>query len=283
MRDNQMKKKHITRIVNKDVRLLKIAGFLIKINFLKLDYKITKKNVIRMIDSFSKNFQIKPRNKRVKIDFTIDIKQTPISDYVFLDKANNAFVKLYKLSDNPDRITTFYSISSHQFQLILTQILFWLLADKGFILHCSAVKIDNQALIFLGKQGAGKSTVAGLLSDNYEILADDNGIIKKEKGKYYFYQVPRVEKNYRIKKNSKRYLIKAIFFLKKSSVYKVNKIKDKEFILKKMQCQLLGDLKNLKQKIKSLFKMVYTFNNFYFLFFGKDKKKLKRLIDNGHF
>ena len=111
-------------------------------------------------------------------------------------------------------------------------------------------------------------------------MADDNGIIKEEAGRYYFYQSPKYEKNLRIKKTGKRYLINAIFLLKKSPVYKIKKIIDKEFLLKKVSHQFWGDPTSLKQQIKFLFKMVTSFNNFYFLFFSKDKEKLKQLINN---
>jgi len=42
------------------------------------------------------------------------------------------------------------------------------------------------------------------LSKKYKALADDSGIVKKERGKYYFYQTPFLEKK-SIKKNSQKY------------------------------------------------------------------------------
>lgn len=274
-------KSYMLPVNEKNTRYLSIAGFLIRINFLKSDYENSRRNTIYMIDSVFDGFLVKSATKKIKSNFFIDIK--PTATYMFLDKTKNAFIKLYTISDNPNRIISYYSLSIHQFQLILMQVLFWLLVNKGFIVHCSAIKIHDQVILFLGKQGAGKSTAANLLADKYEVLADDSGIIKEEKGKYYFYQGPNIEKNENIKKTDKRYLIKAIFLLKKARVYKVIKIMNKEFTFKKMIDQFLGDLKDSKQKIEFLLKMMNNFNSFYSLFFGKDKIKLKQLIDNEHF
>ncbi len=44
----------------------------------------------------------------------------------------------------------------------------------GLFLHCSAVKIDERALLFLGHSTAGKSTIARLLSQQVPVLADDS-------------------------------------------------------------------------------------------------------------
>ena len=112
------------------------------------------------------------------------------------------------------------------------------------------------------------------------MLADDDGIIKTEKGKYYFYQSPNSEKNESIKKTGKRYLVKAVFLLKKSKMYKAVKIVNKEFMFKQLTHQLLGDLKKPDKKIEFLFQLVNNFASFYLLFFGKDKIRLKRLIEN---
>lgn len=262
----------------KNTFYINIADFLIEINFIQLNPKSKMQDFMRNLNPLIEGYKFTLGKKIKTVDFIIDIKPTIAS--MFFDKTKDAFIKLYMASDNPDRITSFYSISMDQFQFILMKILFWLLINKGFIVHCSAIKIQDQAVLFIGKQGAGKSTVVNLLSNEYEVLADDNGIIKEEAGRYYFYQSPKYEKNLRIKKTGKRYLIKAVFLLKKSPVYKIKKIIDKEFLLKKVSHQFWGDPTSLKQQIKFLFKMVNSFNNFYFLYFSKNKEKLKQLINN---
>lgn len=160
------------------------------------------------------------------------------------------------------------------------QVLFWLLGDRGFLIHCSALNIDNKAILFLGKQGAGKSTAVSLLSSNHQILADDVGIIREKEGVYFFYQSPSIEKNETIIKTSKKYPIKDLIFLKKTTLFSIVKILDRKILFKKMAYQFLGNLKDMKEKMIFLFKMVNNFNNFYLLSFAKDRRKLKRLITN---
>ena len=260
------------------IRYLDIAGFLIRVNLLNKDGQAVSMNYIHMVDSLFKGFTIKSTGSRSGPDFIIDIEPTP--PLVFLNKSKSAYVNLYNVTSNPKRIITFYSISSPQFQLILMQVLCWLLAGKGFIIHCSAIRINNQAVLFLGKQGAGKSTITSLLSDTYEVLADDSGIIMEDKGKYYFHQNISLEKNEAIIKTNKRYHIRGICFLKKALEYNVVGLTNKKSLFEKLSFQVLGDLKNTKEIIAFLLIMVDHFNDFYSLSFAKNKNKLKPVISN---
>lgn len=267
------------RLIDKKyIRYLDIAGFLIRVTLLKMEGEKVSKNYIHMVDSLFNGFTVTPPGSKPRVDYSIDIEPTP--PLVFLNKSKNAYVNLYNTTANPKKIVTFYSISSPQFQLILMQVLCWLLVNKGFIIHCSAIKIGNQALLFLGKQGAGKSTVTSLLSDTYEVLADDSGIIKVDKGKYFFYQNISKEKNETIKKTSKRYPIRAICLLKKSPTYDLVRLTNKKSLFEKLSFQVLGDLKDTKLMIAFLLVMVNNFNDYYSLLFAKNKCKLKPVISN---
>lgn len=58
---------------------------------------------------------------------------------------------------------------------VLSEALGLLLLQKGlFLLHGSAVKVKDQAMVFLGRPGAGKSTtLAAFAQHNHPILSDD--------------------------------------------------------------------------------------------------------------
>ena len=45
--------------------------------------------------------------------------------------------------------------------------------DNGLLLHASSVVMPGGALLFLGRSGAGKSTMCQLLSQSFPVLADD--------------------------------------------------------------------------------------------------------------
>ena len=58
---------------------------------------------------------------------------------------------------------------------LLSEVIGLLLYQRGlFLLHGSAVKIENQAIVFLGVPGAGKSTTAAAFGQaGYTVLTDD--------------------------------------------------------------------------------------------------------------
>lgn len=47
----------------------------------------------------------------------------------------------------------------------------WL--TNGMLLHAGGVKTPKGALLFMGPSGAGKSTICKLLSEHFEVIADD--------------------------------------------------------------------------------------------------------------
>ena len=73
--------------------------------------------------------------------------------------------------------------------LILSQGFGIILHQRGYIvLHGSAVKIDNQAIAFLGHSGIGKSTLTAALNERcFHLIADDVLAIKIDGDKYSVY------------------------------------------------------------------------------------------------
>jgi len=76
--------------------------------------------------------------------------------------------------------------SGERFRLVFENCLrvvaaYRLLNEGGVLLHSAGVVRDNRALIFFGKSGAGKSTIARLgLAEKYAILSDDMNAVRPE-------------------------------------------------------------------------------------------------------
>jgi hypothetical protein len=252
-----------------DAIFLNIAGFIIKIKFQinEFDYLINiKKNEIK---KYYKNF-IKKESPQ-HIDYEIIFLKNIDLKTLYSDKNKKNYISFY--FKKRKKILTYYHIGIAQFQFLLKEVIFDLLTkNKGFLIHCSAIQKNEKAFIFVGKPGSGKSTIRSILSKKYKPLADDSGIVKKERGKYYFYQTPFLEKK-SIKKNSQKYELGKIFFLKKANFFLIKKIQNKKYILKRMIKQFFY----LKEKyddffIKNALNLLKE-DFFYFVYFSKRNNK----------
>ena len=166
-----------------------------------------------------------------------------------------------------------------QFQYILRTVLQILLINHhGFFLHASANNINGKANLFLGKNRAGKSTISQLIRSKYSVLADDMVIVKKENNIFKLYQSPYMEKNQNFKRGSGYYIIDRIFFLKKASFCKLEKIENKKLILLKVLSQLYTDKESKIKQVGYIFDLISRVNKFYILYFTKDGEKLKNLL-----
>lgn len=254
---------------------LNIAGFNIHLKFLPHEAAFLRTNMIEKIKTLYVNFllQTPPRN----IDCTIEFQNTT---NLGLIKQKKKIFSAFCHEVKTDKIITFYHLSSLQFQIIIRKILEKLLAkNAGFFLHASAIKFKNGACIFVGSSGSGKSTVISLLDKKFVSLADDSVIIKKENGQFYVYQTPFLEKNNWFSRGSEKYILQGVFFLIKSNYCKIKKLKNKKKFLDGLIKQLLTEPEYLKQELKYIFDFVTYFNNFYQLFFTKNKKKLNLVLD----
>lgn len=99
-----------------------------------------------------------------------------------------------------------------------------LLRKESFILHSSYISYENQALLFTGPSGIGKSTQADLWKKcmNAEILNGDRNIVGKEKDNWYVYGSPiSGSSEYCINRTTP---LKAIIILRKSTIDKVERL-----------------------------------------------------------
>lgn len=189
------------------------------------------------------------------------------------------YIELFKkISENS--VTASSNISLYQFHMILKLILDKLLVKKGgFFIHCSAIKHNNKAYLFLGNEGAGKSTIKNFLKDKFSVLCDDSGVISSNTGRYIFFQSPLIEKD-NIIKTTEHYEVGGFFFLIKGKKCKITKISNYELILKKLLNQNLKfNTFSKKNFIKIILDLLKKQNKFYSLSFPNNKKSTQLFID----
>lgn len=263
----------------KDVFYINIAGFNIKIRFHESGWTYGKEKFKRRIMAYLKGFLLfkEPEITDGYIDFIKEVYPKTL----FAKKEREHFINFYRLNGK-NKVTSFYRISIFEFQYILGDILSKLLAGcGGFILHASAVNYGGKAYIFLGESGAGKSTVRRFLAEKYISLTDDTVIVKKEDNRYLLYQTPFFERERQIKKGIVSYPLAKAFFLKKAELFKIEKIRNDDLLLNLLFKQFLMVKQDYSRKqIKYILKFIVKFDNFYYLYFKKDKKLLRQLLEN---
>ena len=251
---------------SKKDKYINVAGFLINII-------LKKTNENKVFESFEVN------TLSFLKDFTCP---SPISDVDFMIEVTDSTLNLTESGvlnltkiNKKNRIYITPNIDSFRFQMLIQNILYKLLSKSGFLLHASASRINGKVHLFLGKPGAGKSTVVNLLEGTFPALTDDLSIIRKVKNKYFLYQHPFVEKNPIRDKTTEEYAIDNLFFIKKSRQFKIKSIHNKQIVLDKLIKQLVTPNKKM---VKNLMEFTSSFDNSYLLYFAKDKKKLSKLI-----
>lgn len=254
---------------------LNIAGFNIQINFKPTEWEFAYKLKVEEINKYWSGFMV---NKANKINYEIDFVEENHIKTIDKIKEKTRYLLFYR-ENGSKKLTVNYLISIFHFQILLRQIINDLLSqNNGFILHGSSNLINNRASIFLALSGGGKSTIMKLLNLKYLALADDTVIIRKEKGQYYLYQTPFIEKESWILKNNKKYKLKNIYFLKKSKKYLIGEIKDSKIKVENIFKQFWSVKDSYKKQIKTALNFILS-NNFYNIYFGLDSSKLINLLN----
>nr|NJM04205.1 hypothetical protein [Desulfobacula sp.] len=108
---------------------------------------------------------------------------------------------------------------------------------QGCIIHSLGIILDGKGYLFVGHSSAGKSTMAGMMKKDSEILCDDRNIIRKIDNCFQLFgtwshgDVPDVSSN--------SAPLKAIFFLEQSKCNALDKINDKKHILRTLLACLI--------------------------------------------
>lgn len=259
---------------------VQIAGFYIQIIFHDTTEGIyAREKLKKEILTFTKKFQTSYSGP---YDYSISFVNMDFFKAIFHGESGNTYFSSF-VKKKEGEIKTYYEISIFQFQLLLKLILYELLTKNGgCILHSSSILYKNKAILFLGHEGAGKSTIIRLLKDVYRPLSDDTSLIKKVDGAYWVYQWPIVEKQWWVKKKNEAYLLEKFFFIKQSKKTESKQLHDTAKIFEQMYSQLMIDEKDTKHYISFTRELMESFEKFHTLFFEMNEKKLIHILKAGN-
>lgn len=146
--------------------------------------------------------------------------------------------------------------------------------SRSLSFHASSLEKNRKAYLFIGKGGSGKTTVCRL-SKKARVLHDDSSVVRKNHRGYYLFPGFDIER--KVLPGPGR--LKAIFFIKKASVNKLQRLSLKESFKESLKhCRTLGrsdDMIQCYNDLLDLFKKVPSYR----LNFRKDPS-FWRLIDN---
>jgi len=107
-------------------------------------------------------------------------------------------------------------------------IMYLLSVSRGITVHCAGARVGDAGLIFSGKSGSGKSTIAACLaaSKDVEVFSDDRIIIREVEGCYQMFGTPWLG-TAGIGKN-RRAPLRGIFFIRHGQKNTINQITQTE-------------------------------------------------------
>lgn len=178
--------------------------------------------------------------------------------------------RVYKLA--PD-------LNVYVFQYFMRKLLQEYLTVKkiGFFIHCSGLLVKNKVWLFMGPSGKGKSTICHFLSTESKVIADDSAIIIKRRSSFILNQTPFIEK-FVFDKHSAFYKIEKIFFIyhgRKCEEFKLSQKEASNLFLK----QCYSDKKNLICQWTIINQFLYSFENFYKLYFPNKKESVVKWFE----
>ncbi len=149
----------------------------------------------------------------------------------------------------------------------------WLLINKtGFLLHCAGAIMNNKGCLFVGKSGAGKSTIAKCFAGHrsqvtgHEILTDELVPLRIEKGKVKIYGSPFWGEMKNKGENKPGGIeLEKIFFLKKAKVNRVNEVSKSEFYKRMLRCVMSfsrqkNDFLKISKTISEIYRKTEVFD-----------------------
>jgi MoaA/NifB/PqqE/SkfB family radical SAM enzyme len=154
-------------------------------------------------------------------------------------------------------------------QILLARVL----ADRqGCYLHASGVEFAGKGFLFVGHSEAGKSTMVKLLNGKAKILCDDRMIVRQRIDGFKIYgtwshgEVPQV--------SGDSAPLSAIFFLNKANDNRIENLKDKKTINRKLLACLIKPFVTVEwwEKTLPLLEKISTEVPCYSLYFDKSGK-----------
>ncbi len=254
---------------------LLIAGFTIEIEFLPIKNLYHKTTIANLIALKYKRFIIRGQNP--KSDYRITFKEK--NNILFIKKNSNSYIHYAKKLSRFHEETN-YQISISQFEILLRDILLFLLKkNEGIILHSSS--LDHKiygGILFIGRTGAGKSTVVNYLKSNGVIIEDDLTILRKINNQYYLFHTPFHSKLPWKSKSKNAYPLAKVLFLNKSINNKILSI-NKDKVVNRLKNSFYTNNEYYVYQMSFILKFISSYSNFFSLYFSKNKKELNKLFN----
>lgn len=118
-------------------------------------------------------------------------------------------------------------------RILLTVVL---LPRRGFLLHAASVVRDGRAYIFVGRSGAGKSTVASLSTPG-SVLTDEISLVRFSDGCWHAFGTP-FWGEFRAAGMNRHFPIAGIYFLEQASEDRLEPLSTKEILRALLPCVL---------------------------------------------
>jgi hypothetical protein len=119
---------------------------------------------------------------------------------------------------------------------------FVLLPQRGFLLHAATVVRDGRAYIFVGRSGAGKSTVASL-SPEGNVLTDEISLLRYSDGRWQAHGTP-FWGEFRAAGSNRQFPIGGIYSLVQAGSDRVEPLSAKDSLRALLPCVLFFTSKN---------------------------------------
>jgi len=258
---------------------LKIAGFTVKIVCEQTEQVFFKHKLIEAIQQiWGKGGFLGKTSK----SWDFEIK--------FVSQANRMRIiqrergkKHYYLTSQRDfksrKAIVFYHTSLLTFQMLLREIMAFLLLRDGFLLHASSCQDEKGNLkAFLAPSGGGKTTIANLVSKTKTFVkfSDDILLIRKVKGEWFFFSPPFVEKEMLPTKRKAKNI--EIFFIKKSKSPSKEKLDKNDKILRFILKQVWVRKEKLEKQTLANVMAFVAENEFYQLRSVLDLKQMRKVL-----
>lgn len=152
----------------------------------------------------------------------------------------------------------------------------------GFFLHSSTLMYKDNAYVFIGESGTGKSTHARLwreyLKDEVRMINDDKPIIRKKDDLYYIYGTPYMGKHNI--GNNISFPIKAVFLLEQSKDNKLEKLDAVKATTALLHQTIIPNQKESMEKLLTMFNELLKQAQFYKLKCNISYDAVKTILNN---
>ena len=172
----------------------------------------------------------KRSRRNIRVFVQLRSAQDETSEFSYnLDDASLAF----------DRACAVFRGVRHEYALdSLLRILlsFVLLPRRGFLLHAASVVRDGRAYVFVGRSGAGKSTVASL-SPPGSVLTDEISLLRFSDGHWHAHGTP-FWGEFRAAGMNQRYPVAGIYLLSQDQKDRIEPLSTKDIVKALLPCVL---------------------------------------------